>query len=159
VWLQVVGLIGWVVLCLGVGAIGGIASASAADFYAQLARPAWSPPVWLFGPVWTFLYLSMAVSAWLVWRTGSKLVTFALALFVIQLSINALWSWLFFAWRLGAWSFADIVLLWLAIAFTIACFWRISRFAAVLLIPYLLWVTFASALNWTLWQLNPSVLQ
>jgi len=156
---QFAGLIGWLLLCLGVGAVGGIASASAADFYAELTRPTWSPPAWLFGPVWTFLYVSMAIAAWLVWRNGSKGVTLALWLFGLQLALNALWSWLFFAWRLGGWSFTDIVLLWILIVCTIVYFWRISRVAAVLLIPYLLWVTFASALNWTLWQTNPSVLQ
>lgn len=156
--LQVVGLIGWLLLCLGVGAVGGIASASAAEFYAELTRPSWSPPAWLFGPVWSFLYVLMAVAAWLIWRTVSKGTTLALWLFVVQLALNALWSWLFFAWRLGGWSFADIVLLWILIVCTIVSFWRICRIAALLLFPYIIWVTFASALNWTLWQTNPSAL-
>ena len=157
---QVLGLLGWLLLCFMVSAIGGLASISAGSFYGELVRPTWSPPGWLFGPVWTVLYLCMAIAAWLVWRSQSALPfkSAALWLFVTQLAINGLWSWLFFVWRLGGAAFADIVLMWLLIACTIYAFWRFSRAAALLLLPYWIWVTFAAALNWTLWQTNPSLL-
>ena len=101
----------------------------------------------------------MAVAAWLVWREGGwHQNRAALTLFVLQLGFNALWSWLFFAWHMGAWAFADIALLWLLIATTIACFWRVRRLAGALLIPYLLWVSFAAMLNYSVWQLNPQIL-
>ena len=122
-------------------------------------QPTWAPPAWLFGPVWSLLYAMMAVAAWLVWRDGGwQKNRAALTLFVLQLGFNALWSWLFFAWHMGAWAFADIALLWLLIATTIACFWRVRRLAGALLIPYLLWVSFAAMLNYSVWQLNPQIL-
>lgn len=153
------GLAVWLIVCFAAAAIGGIASADAGAFYGELVRPSWAPPAWLFGPVWTALYLAMAIAAWFVWRElPASGVRFALGLFVAQLAANALWSWLFFAWRLGALAFAEIVLLWLLIAATIVAFWRVGRLAAALLLPYLAWVTFASALNWSLWRLNPALL-
>ena len=136
-----------------------MASANAGTVYAQLVRPAWAPPGWLFGPVWSVLYLMMGVAAWLVWRAhGWRGAGPALGLFVLQLGVNALWTWLFFVWHLGAVSFAEIVLLWLLIAGCIAAFWRLHRLAALLLVPYLCWVSFAAALNWSLWRLNPALL-
>ena len=109
--------------------------------------------------MWTLLYAMMAVAAWLVWRTGGfRVHRTALALFLVQLAVNALWSWLFFAWHLGALAFADIVLLWVLIAATIVAFWRVRPLAGALLIPYLLWVSFAGALNWAVWQMNPAIL-
>lgn len=161
---QIGGLLGWLLLCFMTSAIGGLASISAGSFYGELVRPTWSPPGWLFGPVWTVLYLCMAIAAWLVWRSRSTepatvpSKSAALWLFVTQLAVNGLWSWLFFVWRLGGAAFADIVLMWLLIAGTIFVFWRFSRAAALLLVPYWLWVTFAAALNWTLWQTNPALL-
>jgi tryptophan-rich sensory protein len=105
------------------------------------------------------LYFLMAVAAWLVWREhGFRGAPTALWLFVIQLFANALWTWLFFVLHLGALSLAEIVVLWLLIAATIAAFWPLQRFAALLLVPYLAWVSFASALTLSLWRLNPSVL-
>jgi benzodiazapine receptor len=110
-------------------------------------------------PVWTVLYAMMAVAAWLVWRNGGiQANRNALSLFLIQLAVNAIWSWLFFAWKLGAWAFADIVLLWVLIIATLVSFWRVSKLAGALLVPYLLWVTFAGVLNHALWQLNPQIL-
>jgi tryptophan-rich sensory protein len=101
----------------------------------------------------------MAIAAWLVWRIDGFLAArSALTLFLVQLGVNALWSWLFFAWHLGAISFVDIVLLWSLIVATLIAFWRISPLAGVLLIPYLLWVSFAAVLNYTIWQLNPAIL-
>lgn len=140
-------------------AIGAKASANAATFYAQLDRPAWAPPAAVFGPVWTLLFLLMAVAAWLVWRVhGDARVRPALTLFGIHLVANGLWSWLFFAWRLGAVASIEVVVLWILIALTTVSFWRIRPWAGVLLLPYLMWVGYAAALTMTLWQRNPEVL-
>jgi len=156
---QIAGLAGWIALSFVAAAVGAVASASAGAFYGELARPAWAPPAWLFGPVWTLLYLSMAVAAWLVWRAAPLSATrLPLGLFVVQLAANALWSWLFFAWRQGGWAFAEVVVLWLLIAATALAFRRVNPLAAALLLPYLAWVTFAAALNWTLWTTNRGLL-
>lgn len=157
---QVFGFIAWLALCIATSAVGAVASVNARSFYADLVRPDWAPPGWLFGPVWTVLFVAMAVAAWLVWRVpmASKARSLALGLFVAQLVANALWSWLFFAWRLGGAAFAEVLLLWLLIACTLVAFWRIRPVAGWLLVPYLGWVTFAAALNYVLWQLNPALL-
>jgi tryptophan-rich sensory protein len=105
--------------------------------------------------VWTVLYAFMGVAAWLVWRRRAY---GPIALFVVQLALNALWTWLFFAWRQGAASFVAIVVLWLLIAATMAAFWRVRRAAAALLAPYLAWVGFAAALTYAVWQRNPGLL-
>jgi translocator protein len=156
---QLLGFIAWMTLTFAVAAVGAFASIEARAFYAQLARPAWAPPGYVFGPVWSVLYALMGVSAWLVWRErGAKHWALALTLFVVQLGVNALWSWLFFAWHKGAWAFADVLLLLTLIAATIVAFGTVRRLAAWLLLPYLLWVGFASALTWAMWQGNPSAL-
>lgn len=156
---QAVGLLGWLALVFAAAAVGAFASANAGDFYLELVRPPWAPPGWLFGPVWSLLYALMGVSAWLVWRArGFAGARSSLLLFIVQLAANALWTWLFFVWREGAWAFGEIVLLWLLIAATIGLFWRISRFAALLLAPYLGWVSFACALSFATWRLNPGLL-
>jgi tryptophan-rich sensory protein len=156
---QILGLIAWLALTLATGAIGGLASVNAASFYGQLIQPAWAPPAWLFGPVWSVLYLLMGISAWLVWRAhGFRGARAALTIFVAQLLANALWSWLFFAWRQGGLAFAEVLVLWLLIAATVVAFWRLHRLAALLLVPYLAWVSFATALNFALWRLNPKLL-
>ena len=153
------GLLGWLVLCFAVAALGAVASRNAPGFYAALERPAWAPPASVFGPVWTVLYALMAVAAWQVWRlrgwAGAGMV---LGLFVLQLAANGLWSWLFFGWRLGGPALADIALLWVLLAATLVGFWRIRRSAGLLLVPYLAWVSFAAALNWSVWQRNPGLL-
>jgi len=155
----ILGLIAWLLLVFAISAIGAFASISASDFYQEITRPSWAPPGWLFGPVWSTLYAMMGVSAWLVWRDrGFSGASDALVVFFSQLAINALWSWLFFVWRLGGIAFAEILLLWLLIATTIFLFWRINKIAAALLIPYLAWVSFAAALNFSVWQLNPQML-
>lgn len=152
------GLAGWLVVTFSAAAIGALGSANAGPFYGQLARPNWAPPGWLFGPVWTVLYLLIGIAAWLVWRKGGlRGARTGLALFLVQLAANALWSWLFFAWRQGAWAFADILLLWLLIAGTLVSFARLDRIAALLLAPYLAWVTFACALSYSVWKLNPTL--
>ncbi len=156
---QILGLVYWLVLSLAVANLGALASVQAQSFYGQLIQPTWAPPAWLFGPVWSLLYAMMAVAAWLVWREGAwRQRRPALTLFLVQLGFNALWSWLFFAWHLGAWAFADIVALWLLIVSTVLCFWRVRPLAGALLIPYLLWVSFAALLNYAAWQLNPQIL-
>lgn len=155
----VLGLFAWLALSFVTAALGALASQNAPDFYAALAQPSWAPPAWLFGPVWTALFVAMAIAAWLVWRTPPQPArTRALVWFVAQMAANALWSWLFFAWRMGGGAFAEIVVLWLMIAVTLAAFWRIRRAAGLLLVPYLLWVTFAAVLNWVLWRANPATL-
>lgn len=153
---QGLGLGGWLLASLVTAVLGGLASVNAAGFYGQLVQPAWAPPAWLFGPVWSVLFVLMGISAWLVWRRhGFAGAGAALKLYVAQLVANALWTWLFFAWRQGAMALAEIALLWLLIAATIHLFWRLHRLAALLLVPYLAWVSFAAALNFSLWRLNP----
>ena len=153
------GLLLWLSITALAAALGSIASLDAAEFYRQLMRPDWAPSAGVFGPVWTVLYLLMAIAAWLVWREReARNVVPALTLYVVQLAANALWSWLFFAWHRGLLAFADIVLLWLLIVATLVAFWRARRIAGLLLIPYLLWVTFAALLNLRVWQLNPAML-
>jgi tryptophan-rich sensory protein len=151
-------LVGWIALVAVAAALGAFASRDAAAFYAQLSVPAWAPPAWLFGPVWTTLYVMMAVAAWRVTRAPGD-HRGAAALFVVQLAVNALWSWLFFAWHRGAASFADVVLLDALVIATVWRFARIDRIAAFLMLPYLAWILFASALNWTAWQMNPALLR
>jgi translocator protein len=156
---QVVGLLAWLLLSFATAAIGAVASSEAGAFYAQLIRPSWAPPGWLFAPVWTVLYVLMGTAAWLVWRRhGFKEARTALALFIIQLGANALWTWIFFVWHQGALAFAEIVFLWCLIAATVASFWRLNKGSAVLLLPYLAWVTFASALTFATWRLNAHLL-
>ncbi len=155
---SVLALCGWMLASLATGAIGAIASVNAGSFYKQLNVPSWAPPGWLFSPVWTTLYLLMGIAAWQVWQARGPSARSALLLYLFQLAVNALWSWLFFAWHRGAAAFADILLLWLLIAATIVAFWRIRRTAGMLLVPYLAWVSFAMALNYSVWQRNPALL-
>lgn len=156
---QFTGLLGWLAVVLVAAAVGAVASMDSSTFYAQLVRPAWAPPASAFGPVWSVLYLLMGVAAWLVWRApdrGPRRA--ALAVFVVQLAANALWTWLFFAWRLGALAFVEVLALWVLIAITAALFWQVRRLAAVLLLPYLAWVTLACALTGSVWRNNPGLL-
>lgn len=139
------------------GAIGAIASVDAAAFYAGLARPAWAPPASVFGPVWSVLYALMGIASWLAWRSAPRPAA-ALPLYALQLAVNALWSWLFFGWHLGAAAFVDAVLLLGLIVATMLAFRRASRTAAMLLLPYLAWVGFACALTWAVWRANPALL-
>jgi tryptophan-rich sensory protein len=156
---QAIGLVVWLLLTFATAAIGAVASANAGAFYAQLTRPSWAPPGWLFGPVWSALYALMGVSAWLVWRArGLVGARIALILFITQLAANALWSWLFFLWHQGGLAFAEVLILWCLIVATVVSFWRISALATALLMPYLAWVTFASALTFAVWRLNPGLL-
>jgi benzodiazapine receptor len=157
---QAGGLVGWLLVSFAAAAVGGFASAGAGDFYRQLHRPGWAPPGWVFGPVWSVLYTLQGVSAWLVWREreagGRRRV--ALAVFLAQLAANALWSWLFFAWHRGGLAFGEVVVLLAMIGATAALFWRVRRLAGALLLPYLMWVGFATALTYAIWRRNLGLL-
>ena len=146
-----------VLICLGVGFAGSFFTAPAIDnWYAQLEKPAFNPPNWLFAPVWTLLYITMGISAALIWNIGldSKAVKIALTVFVFQLILNFLWTPLFFGLHLIAAALAEIIVLLAALAVTIYHFSRLSKTAALLLVPYLLWTSFAALLNAGLWSLN-----
>jgi translocator protein len=151
-----IGLIVLVVICFSLASVGGLfTTPSIPNWYASLLKPAWTPPNWIFGPVWSVLYLSMAVAAWLVWRQeGLKRGVLPMSLFGIQLFMNTLWSWLFFGLHSPGAALVDIVLLWMAIVATTWAFWHRSKVAGVLFIPYLFWVSFAIALNLAIWRMN-----
>lgn len=147
------GLAGWLLASFAAGAIG--SRFMPGPWYESLAKPSWNPPGAVFGPVWTVLYILMGVSAWLVWkRAGFRAARAPLALFMIQLVLNALWSYLFFGLHHISAAFVDIVILWAAILAVTVLFWRKVRTAGILMLPYLAWVGFASFLNFTLWQMN-----
>ncbi|MDD4004905.1 MAG: tryptophan-rich sensory protein [Elusimicrobiaceae bacterium] len=149
-------LLACIALCLTTGAIGSAAAGLAPDWYASLSKPAWNPPDRLFAPVWTALYLLMAVALWLVWKTESVPARkTALVLFGVQLVLNAGWPLIFFGWRSPGVALAELLILWLAVAATLAVFAKQSRTAAWLLAPYLAWLSFAGALNFAIWRLNP----
>ncbi|MDP2471396.1 MAG: TspO/MBR family protein [Candidatus Palauibacterales bacterium] len=147
------GLALWLGLALAAGWIG--SRFMPGEWYASLAKPAWNPPNAVFAPVWTVLYLFMGVAAWLVWRkAGFSGATVPLALFLLQLVLNSLWSYLFFGLQQPMLAFFEIVVLWIAILATTLGFWKVTPAAGVLLVPYLCWVAFAAALNLQLWRLN-----
>ena len=151
--------IGLLLITFGAPALGVFSPPS--DWYQSINKPTWNPPPWIFGPVWTALYLMMATAAWLVWKHGkgqdrgeqdqSKK---ALTAYFVQLALNTLWTPLFFGIRRIDWAFVDILALWFAILVCILTFYRVHRVAAWLMLPYLAWVTFASVLNATLWVMN-----
>jgi translocator protein len=146
-------LAAWLTLCFAAAALGGFFPPG--EWYARLLKPAWNPPNWVFGPVWTMLYIMMAMAAWLVWKRGGWAdQALPLSLFLAQLFFNALWSPLFFGLRHPALGLVDIVLLWLALLATVGAFWKARPLAGALLLPYLAWVTFAAVLNFALWRLN-----
>ena len=151
---QSLALIGWVALCFSAAGTGVLVSTG--GWYAELVKPSWSPPSWVFGPVWTLLYAMMAAAALLVWRDGGWAARWrTLGLFVLQLLLNALWTPLFFGWHSPGAAFLEIIVLWMVLAATVVAFWKVRKFAGLLLVPYLVWVTFAAALNYAIWQLNP----
>jgi tryptophan-rich sensory protein len=146
-------LAGWLLLCFTAAAFGGLFMPG--EWYASLKKPSWNPPGWIFGPVWTALYIMMGMAAWLVWlRGGFATRRKPLTLFLAQLALNAIWTPLFFGFHWMGIAFAEILLLWLAIGATLLAFRPVSPVAAGLLAPYLGWVSFAAALNFTLWRLN-----
>jgi translocator protein len=150
---QVVGLLGILGVTFLVPGLGSLFTDPA--WYGTLARPAWAPPAWVFGPVWTVLYGLMAVAAWLVWRErGLAGARGALGLYAVQLALNAAWTPIFFGLRLPGLALLELGVLWVAIVATTVAFWRIRRVAAVLLLPYLAWVSFAAALNAAIVRMN-----
>jgi len=139
-----------------IAAVAAFGSQFAPDlWYAGIVKPSWTPPGWIFGPVWTLLYILMAVAAWLVWREREDRASLpALVFYAAQMFVNALWSWIFFGLHRIGWALLDLSALWVLILITCLFFWRIRRAAAILMLPYLAWVSFAGILNFALWRLN-----
>jgi translocator protein len=153
---RVLWLIGSLALCFAVAFTGGLATAEGVrEWYPTLDKPPWTPPDAAFGPIWTFLYAAMAVAAWDVARRAPRAGRPALALFLVQLALNALWSPVFFAWQETGLALAVISALWAAILACLVAFWRHSRLAAALMVPYLAWVSAAWTLNAWIWWFNP----
>ncbi|UCD57750.1 MAG: tryptophan-rich sensory protein [Candidatus Hydrogenedentota bacterium] len=147
------GLVGWFMLTFAVAWVG--SRFSPGEWYGQLAKPSWTPPDWVFGPVWTLLYTLMAVAAWLVWKRGGLSdASIPLILFVTQLILNGAWSWLFFGLKEPGLAFGEILVLWSAILLTLVAFWKANPAAGMLLLPYLAWSSLAVALNFCIWRMN-----
>lgn len=149
-WRCVIALVAWIAItfCAPLGGLFGMPGA----WYDALVKPSWNPPAWVFGPVWTLLYIMMAVAAWWVWRRsgwGAPLYAY-----LFQLVLNAAWTPIFFGAHELGWALVEIVVLWVAILVTMLAFYRVSRVAGWMFVPYLAWVTFAAFLNFTLWRLN-----
>lgn len=150
---SLVALAGWLALTFAAATTG--AFVSTGGLYAALVKPSWHPPAWVFGPVWTVLYAMTAVAAWLVWRQGGWAAQKgALRLYLAQWALNALWTPIFFGLRQPGWALVEIVALDAAVLATLAVFWRVSRPAGWLFVPYALWVLFATVLNFAIWRLN-----
>jgi translocator protein len=150
-------LTGFIAVCLLTGVLGGQVTAQAiTDWYPLISKPSWNPPAWVFAPVWTVLYILMAVAAWLVWRRNARMprVKLALALFFVQLFLNGLWPFVFFGAHEIGLAVINIAALWVVLVATIWAFFRISRWAGTLMLPYLAWASFAAALNAEIWRLN-----
>jgi benzodiazapine receptor len=154
-WLSLVGLI---VLCEGVGVLGGMwTGPEIPRWYRTLTKPSFNPPGWIFAPVWTTLYLLMAIAAWLTFNAAaSPTRTLGLVLFFVQLALNLAWSWIFFRKHAIGSAAVEVALLWCSIGATTMLFSQVSSTAAWLMVPYWGWVTFASILNATIWRLNPA---
>jgi tryptophan-rich sensory protein len=149
----VLGYFAWLALCFAASA--SAVFVSTGGWYAELHKPTWNPPAWVFSPAWTLLYILMATAAWLVWREGGwKAQGRALSLFLVQWLLNALWTPLFFGMHQTGLAFAEIVLLWVMIVLTLNAFWKVKPSAGLLMLPYLAWVTYAAALNFTIWRMN-----
>ncbi len=147
-----------ILIPLLVGGIAGYFTSSGVEgWYATANKPWFNPPNWIFAPVWTVLYVMMGIALYLVWRTetiSSSVKQTAIFLFVLQLTLNFFWSLIFFKLQQPGWAFAEIIVMWLAILFTILWFGKISSTAAWILVPYICWVSFASVLNYAIWKLN-----
>lgn len=153
---QALGLVGWLLVTFAAACVGAAASPISEELYREMIRPSWAPPAAVFGPIWTAIYVTIAFAAWTVWRTAGFAGAWeALWLYLIQLVPNALWSWLFFTWDLGALAFANSLLLLTLVICTTLSFRRVKTVASVLMLPYLVWVTYAVFLNFSIWQLNP----
>lgn len=155
-WRSCVSLFLSLALCFLAAGLGSTAtSSSLSTWYPQLDKPSWTPPNWVFGPVWTLLYALMGIAAWLVWRQKeSSQRTVGLTLHGVQLALNLLWSVIFFGFQSPGVAAIEIVVLWAAIIATTKCYWSVSRAASWLMVPYIVWVTFAMALNISIWRLN-----
>jgi translocator protein len=153
---QTLGLLMFLGVCLAIGAVGGaVTSTAVTTWYQHLRKPSFNPPDWVFSPVWTALYISMAVAAWNVWRHhGLQSTRFGMSLFAGQLALNLAWSILFFGLQQIGLALIEIILLFAAITGTALAFWRLDGVAALLFIPYVAWVGFASLLNFAIWRLN-----
>lgn len=152
---NLVSLIAFLAICLGIAGVAGLVTvANIATWYEALAKPSFTPPNGIFGPVWTVLYILIAISGWMVWRKIGFSPDRPLMIYGLQLSLNFVWSFVFFGAHLIGLAAINIVLLWLAIVWNTVLFWRVDRVAAALFLPYLAWVSFASALNIAMWQLN-----
>ena len=152
---QIVVLVIFIFLCLAIGFIGSFATRPNIEgWYNDLVKPSWTPPDSVFGPVWTVLYIMMAAAAWIVWRKTGNFISTPMLVFILQLILNLAWSWLFFGMRNPLAGLIDIVILWIAILITVVTFWKVYSLAGILLLPYLIWVTFASALNFSIWRMN-----
>jgi len=154
---NIIRLVVSIAICEGAGVLGSLfTTPSVPTWLASLNKPSFNPPNWIFGPVWTFLFFLMGVALYIVWSRGlaTRGVKTALLIFGIQLFLNILWSVLFFGLHLPFAAFIEIIFLWLAILASIVTFYRVSATASLLLIPYILWVSFASVLNFYLWRLN-----
>lgn len=150
------GLAGFLVLCAAVSAIGGVVTATSVDtWYATIAKPSFNPPNWIFGPVWTALYIAIAFAGWRVWRLGGFAANrLALILWGLQLAVNLAWSFLFFGAKEIGIAFAEILVLFSLVLVTGCFLWRADRVAGLLFLPYAAWVAFASLLNGAIWRLN-----
>ena len=145
-------------ICLFAGFIGSIfTSPSIPTWYATLTKPSFNPPSWIFAPVWTTLFVLIGISLYMVWNKGlqDKKVKISLFIFGVQLVLNVLWSFLFFGLHSPFYAFLEIIILWAAIVLTIVNFFKVSRTAGLLLLPYIFWVSFAAILNFSIWRLNP----
>ena len=151
-----IGLVVFIVLCLGAGGLGAMATTPEIEgWYKTLAKPSFNPPDYIFGPVWTTLYVMMAVAAWIVWKPeGLRAAATPLALFAVQIGLNIAWSWIFFGMHQPGWAFMEILVLWLTIIATTVAFFRSSLMAGWLMTPYLAWVSFAAVLNFAIWRMN-----
>ena len=150
---QIIALLAWVGLCFLTAFVA--SRFSPGEWYLQIQKPSWTPPGYLFGPVWSFLYLTMGIAAWLVWRrAGFSGASLALALFILQLILNGMWSWIFFGVQRPGLAFAEILVLWSMILVTTLAFWRVTATAGMLFLPYLAWVSFAAILNFFIWRMN-----
>jgi benzodiazapine receptor len=148
-----------IIVCNLAGLAGSVVTVTGINsWYAYLNKPWFTPPNWVFGPVWTVLYILMGISlamVWGAWKEKNPLAGIGLILFGIQLALNVAWSYLFFGLQSPLYGLAGIIVLWIAIVATIAWFWRVRRVAAIIMLPYIAWVTIAAFLNYSIWALNP----
>ena len=152
---QIAGLVVSLLIVFGIATLGGfLTNLSVATWYPTLNKPSWTPSGATIGTVWTILYTFMGIAAWIVWRSGSGGRQRPLAIYALQLLLNAGWSALFFGLRSPGLALLEICILWLAILATSVTFWKVSKLAGVLMVPYLIWVGFAGVLNALIWKMN-----